>query len=143
LRIEGEIGSGGLYTVEAVLKCPDLNISEAIIFIVDTGASFTAIHDKDVDRLEINYGDLKPAEEDVTGIGGDVTTYLLPKSKLIFTDNKGYEFPEELDTGLVLKHRFKDEKEKHNIFTLSSLLGMDILSKYTIHFNSLTVFLDL
>jgi hypothetical protein len=59
--------------------------------------------------------------------GGDVATYLLPKSKLIFTDDKGHEYPEEL----VLKHTFRNEKEKHNIFTLSSLLGMDILWKYT------------
>ena len=76
-------------------------------------------------------------------MGGDIPTYLLPKSKLIFTTNEGGEYSEDLDTGRVLRHRFKDEREKENIFSLSSCLGMDILWKYTIHFNNFTVFLDL
>jgi hypothetical protein len=145
VRIEGDRLSGaiGLYRVEAVLICTKLQISKVVEFMVDTGSSYTAILDKDVDKLGINYDDLEEAEEDVTGIGGDATTYLLPKSKLIFTDNKGHEFPEDLDTGMVLRHSFKNEKERHNIFTLSSLLGMDILHKYKIHFNNFTVFLDL
>jgi hypothetical protein len=43
---------------------------------------------------------------------------------------------------LVQKHEFTSEKLRRDIFTFSSLLGMDIL-KYTIRFNNFTVFLEL
>lgn len=144
ISIHGEISPDGLPRVEAVLKCPELNISYPIIFIIDTGTTNSSIHDKDVERLGINYNNLVLADKNKIGIGGgELTTYKLPNSKLIFTTGKDREFSEELENGLVLKHEFTSEKQRRDIFTFSSLLGMDILKKYTIRFNNFTVFLEL
>ena len=58
----------------AVLKCPELNISYPLKFIIDTGTTNTAIHDKDVDRLGINYNNLVLADKNMIGIGGGELT---------------------------------------------------------------------
>jgi hypothetical protein len=142
--IQGEISPDGLPRVGAILICPDLNISHPLVFIVDTGSTNTSIHDKETDRLGIDYNKLVLAENNMIGIGGiELTTYDLPNSKLIFTDDKDHEFSEDLERGFVLKHKFTSEEQRLNVDTFDSLLGMDMLKKYTIRFNNFTVFLEL
>jgi Aspartyl protease len=118
--------------------------SGPIEFVVDTGCSKTTINDKDAKRLGINYKQLDPTKDDYHGMGGtDVVFFSIPKCRLSFTDEEGKQYPEDLDTVLVSKHKSKSNRQKEIMATFPSLVGLDVLKNYKIHFTNFTVTLEL
>ncbi|MGH9987246.1 MAG: hypothetical protein ACRD8W_25145 [Nitrososphaeraceae archaeon] len=162
MRILGyKVDKFGLYGIDAVIKCSELNIDDTISFIVDTGASITSISTVDILRLkgmDYDYSDLKPVEkgDGVVGIDGNiesVDTFYLPKTKLIFiNEDTGKNILEYVNDGRVLRHKNINPdtrqllesrmKIKLGDHFYTSLLGMDILKTYKISFSSLTATLE-
>jgi len=138
LRFIGDLEFHGLYTILASLKTEFLSNSVPIRFIVDTGALSSIIGYKDARKLGIKYDLLDKPNIKIMGVIGNVYAYKIPSCEIIFEDadneNKGYAIT--LSEVLVLPEN--DSRVRHT----PSLLGIDILKKFNIRFNSLSVILE-
>lgn len=119
--------------VQALVICKFPLVERAITFLVDTGASYTTILDKDAKRLNINYRDLEPQAEDdwARGIGGPVETYIMREVQLKFLseDRRRVLWERTLPQVHVLTH----PKERYEqIREMPSLLGMDFLRDFCV-----------
>jgi len=122
--------SAQLY-VQALVICKFPLVEKAINFLVDTGASYTTILDKDAKRLGIDYRDLEPKtkEDWARGVGGAVETYIMRDVQLKFLsdDRREVLFERTLPQVHVLKH----PKEMYEqVREMPSLLGMDFLRDF-------------
>ena len=107
--------------INAHLISQEVGISEIIEFLVDTGASRTTLLDKDVIYLGIDYGKLRKSEQDMSGIGGSVETYVINDSVLLFGE---YNIKTPV---FVLKHPLEEINKEERIKILrfpSILVGM-------------------
>jgi len=141
MQLHGKIGKSGLGFVSVYLLATNNAINASIRFYVDTGASHTTIADRDAQRIGIDYSKLTKASFAVSGVGGQVDAYLLPQCMVIFTlDNSA--LVEYVDSILVLKHNPKTPEEQENVMEVPSLMGLDILKKYTVRFTNSSVILE-
>jgi hypothetical protein len=145
LEIKGSFDhSREVYTIIASFRSSILREPAPIDFVVDSGSSRTTINDKDAARLGVEYCKLDPIEDSYYGMGGtDVAFFSLPKCRLLFTSEEGKKHPEDLDDVIVARHKFRSKRQKKLMATYPSLLGLDILKNYEIHFTNYTVTLEL
>lgn len=121
--------------VAAHIMSSSAEIDETITFMVDTGASKTALLDRDAIRLGIDYAKLPRAKEDLSGIGGTIQTHIIPDAIAGFVTTKGVL---EIELPIyVVKHPLDklSETEKQKILRIPSLLGRDIINKYKLVFD--------
>jgi len=119
------------FFLPVLLACKYPMIEKQVTFLVDTGATYTSLQDKDVKRLKIQYRDLeRRAEKDwAKGIAGErIETYIMEDVRLLLLseDKKSVGWEAELPHIGVLRHpteNWEDVKE------IPSLLGMDVLSQ--------------
>ena len=114
------------WTVGTIIK-KELDISDSVRFLIDTGASRTVISDSDAERLKIDYEKLTKLKEWMVGVGGTVDTYSVKNVKIVFISENSYH-TEKLNEILVLKHKVLTEQIKR----IPSLLGRDFLNKYSL-----------
>ena len=110
----------------------EVGISEIIEFLVDTGASRTTLLDKDVIYLGIDYGKLRKSEQDMSGIGGSVETYIINDSVLLFGE---YSIKTPV---FVLKHPLEEinKEERIKILRFPSILGRDVINRFRLIFDA-------
>jgi predicted aspartyl protease len=60
-----------------------MDIDETVEFMVDTGASRTTLLDKDAIYLGLDYDKLPKYKENLSGIGGSISTYFMEDASLI------------------------------------------------------------
>ncbi len=126
--------------VEALINVP--NIGERhIILLVDTGASVTTLLDSDGGRfgMTIDYArnHLKSAPHKVVGIGGMAETYIIEGAELTLTLEEGIEVSETLNLHVVLHDpRTLSDEERELILRLPSILGRDVINRYSLHFSA-------
>jgi predicted aspartyl protease len=126
LLISGNIREANLGFISAWFICESLGIEHLVNFIVDTGASKTIIGDTDAETMEINYKMIKKSQDPLRGISGKCDAYEMEKCSLFFKLVNSAHI-EYLDKILIAKCRKKQMKQ--------SLLGMDILQRFSIYFN--------
>jgi hypothetical protein len=161
LKIVGSKLPNGLYGVDAILICPSLNVNEHVNLVVDTGSVNTLINDVDMVVLGIDYNQLEPEKERrVIGIEASayiegekqkLDTFKLPPYKLRFRDEEsGKSISEDIEDGLALRHneiidKIKDSETLREQIKpyISSILGINILRSYRIHFTDLGVYLEI
>jgi len=102
--------------VNAHLISEKLCMGETIEFLVDTGASRTTLLDKDVICLGIKYDKLRRYEQDLSGIGGSVETYVIDDSLLLFGETM-------------------DKEERIKILRFPSILGRDVINRFRLIFD--------
>lgn len=142
MRIYGGRGRGNLGHVNAFLMCPNPEISKPIRFYVDTGASRTTIADRDAIRMGLDYTQLQQSDP-ALGIGcAFIKTYLLRNVTLVFKVSSSSFHMERLPAVTVLKHEPRNEEERRNVDQLPSLLGVDVLEKYSVRFTKKRVILE-
>jgi hypothetical protein len=123
--------------------CSKPKIDAPIRFYVDTGASRTTIADRDAIRMGIDYARLKESKNPVIGIGCTaVKSYILKNSLVIFRMSKNSFHIERLPIITVLKHEPKSEEEQALVDQCPSLLGIDVLEKYSVRFTAKKVILE-
>jgi len=117
--------------INAHLISEEMRIDEMIEFLVDTGASRTTLLDKDAIYLGINYGKLRKSEQDMSGIGGSVETYVIDDSVILFGGNS-IKIPV-----FVLKHPLEEmnREERIKILRFPSILGRDVINKFRLIFD--------
>jgi len=129
--IRGYWGELDAPMVLAFLVCEKLGIRSTIKFLVDTGSSKTIILDKDAERLNLDFSGLGKVGKKSVGVGGIVDTYFIPGIKLLFLADRGIH-TETIDRVFAIKHEFEDKKTAEKMKKIPSLLGRDILDKYTL-----------
>jgi len=132
VKIRGYWGELDAPVILAELVCEKLGIKSLIEFLVDTGSSKTIIMGNDFIRLGLRYSQLQKSEKKSVGIGGAVETYFLPDVKLVFATEDGSTHTEIPKRVFILKHELKSEENEEMIKKIPSLLGRDILDKYTL-----------
>jgi hypothetical protein len=117
--------------VNAHLISEGTNIDETIEFLVDTGASRTTLLDKDMICLGIEYDKLRRYEQDLSGIGGSVETYVIDDAILLFG-----VYVMEMPV-FVIRHSLDamDDQERIRILRFPSILGRDVINKFRLIFD--------
>ena len=120
--------------VNAHLISEKLGMGETIEFLVDTGASRTTLLDKDVICLGIKYDKLRRYEQDLSGIGGSVETYVVDDSLLLFGEC-AMKIPV-----FVARHPLEtmDKEERIKILRFPSILGRDVINRFRLIFDKET-----
>jgi hypothetical protein len=122
--------------------CANPEINDPIRFYVDTGASRTTIADRDAIRLGLEFTQLQESAP-ALGIGCKrVKTYLLRDVTLVFRISQSSFHVERLPAITVLKHDPQSEEERRNVDQIPSLLGIDVLEKYSIRFTKKHIILE-
>lgn len=121
--------------------CPQLDINSPVRMVVDTGASRTVISERDAMRLNIDYSTLKP-EADALGVGGLVRCYSTGQAALTFKVSSNSWHTERLDSLHFLKCESDDPIERLASLRLSSLLGIDILDRYSVRLTRTRIYLE-
>jgi predicted aspartyl protease len=143
IKISGLIGQGGLGYVRPYIVLQDLHIQSPIRMVVDTGASRTTISERDANRLGIEYSSLTcPDNNRVIGIGGACRYYLAGRAALVFRISESSWHTEMLDSVFVLKTETDNDEAKKAAQKIPSLLGIDILKKYSVRFTKKRVYIE-
>ncbi|MBM4030458.1 MAG: hypothetical protein FJ291_01575 [Planctomycetes bacterium] len=100
--------------------------------LVDTGAFCTLVLDRDAKALGLSPHSLSSASPSVIGVGGSVKCLLLPGVELVMkSDQEDEVIPHNLSVACHdLAHA--SPAEQHRIMQLPSLLGRDILKRYSV-----------
>ena len=143
MRITGKIGQSDLGYVRPYLLCEEPVIHAPIRMVVDTGASMTSISERDAIRLGIDYSTLYcPEDQAVYGIGGVCRCYLTGEAILMFKISKNSWHSERLPCVAVLKTETESEEEREIALKIPSLLGKDVLQRYSTRFTEKRVYLE-
>lgn len=111
------------YFVDAEVSTSPSGQAAPVTFLVDSGASATAIHPVDIPKLEIPGTTLQKAERlRVHGIGG-ASTYRLIPGTLTFRDD-AFATPLRYNTTIYVADPTDDNAD------IPSLLGRDILNHW-------------
>jgi len=126
--------------VEALINFPTIG-KRHIILLIDTGASVTALLDGDASRFGITMDDasrhLKLASHKVVGIGGMAETYVVKGAELRFATEEGMEVSETFNLHVVLHDpRTLSVEESGLVLRLPSILGRDIINRYSLLFSA-------
>jgi predicted aspartyl protease len=143
MKIYGGRGRGNLGYVNVYLMCSSPEVNDPVRFYVDTGASRTTIADRDAIRLGLDYDHLEESPHPSVGIGcRNVKTYVIREVALVFDASRNAFHIEKLPVISVLKHEPRDEEERRNVDQIPSLLGVDLLEKYSVRFTKTHVVLE-
>jgi len=108
-----------------------LDIDETVEFLVDTGASRTTLLDKDATYLGLDYNKLSKYKEDLSGIGGSISTYIIEDASLIIGST-------QIDIPVMVGRHPIDKMTKEELIRtlrIPSLLGRDLINKFRLIFD--------
>jgi hypothetical protein len=126
MKIRGYWGRFDAPFVKARFACKKFGINDVVNFMVDLGASSTIISDKDAQALGIAYAGLQKLSRGVTGIGGQVKTYLMKGIDLSFKSDLGL-YRANMDHVFVIKQAQKRDPQAEKL--IPSILGRDFLNQ--------------
>jgi predicted aspartyl protease len=129
LKFSGGIGPGGVGFITVNLMCEQYGINAPIRFFVDTGCSVTTIGLMDAQRIGINYNVLTKSLTPTITANGNVFPYILPKCGIFFS----------LPDALLLEYIGNANVSTTNPI---SVLGLDILKRFSIRFTMDNVILE-
>jgi hypothetical protein len=128
LRIECKRSQGSLFFTQTLVNSPYLQTAAIVIFYIDTGATSTIISEIEARKNKIDYSLLTPSNESAKGIGDSVPFKLLKNCSILFSSETSVNLERLPEIGVFQR---RDEKQS---LTRMSLLGLDILIRFKIHF---------
>lgn len=133
--------------ITALFEVPYYHCSKAIQFLIDTGASKSAITEKESGLLGIDCDSLPEAKIGAIGFGGTFKNKVINRPVFLTfsaTNDETYKLPYSQGFQIVCisKDASPDEKEKLRRYT-PPVLGMDILDKFKIYVDKKKVELTL
>ena len=144
-KIVGDIGIGGLGYVNAILMSRPNRIYSPIRFCVDTGCSVTIISHLDALRIGLDDSNNKSLQKsDQQTISGVLAfmPYILPGVEILF-NSEGTSILEYVGNIHVMPPPPTTISSKANDKgNQISLLGVDVLKKFTISFSQNNIILD-
>lgn len=141
-KIVGDIGIGGLGYINAILMSRPNRIYSPISFCVDTGCSVTIISHLDALRIGLDYSNNKNLQisdqRTINGVRAFIP-YILSGAEILFNSEGTsiLEYVENIHVMPPLTTTSRANDESNQI----SLLGVDVLKKFTISFSQNNIIL--
>ena len=136
-KIVGDIGIGGLGYVNAVVMNRPNRIYSPIRFCVDTGCSVTIISRLDALRIGLDYGNnrslQKSDQRTINGVRAFIP-YILPGAEILF-NSEGTSILEYGGNIHVMPPSPATNSRANDETNQISLLGVDVIKKFTISFS--------
>jgi len=131
MRVRGQYGRFGLAYIECQISSQNPHfVNVPIALALDTGSSRTMMLDKDASALNLNYKKLTKVEGGVGGVGGRSEACQLCGVTIAFSNSQPPNHIEALDKICVLRHVVRTEKQRINVDSIPSVLGLDVLKKF-------------
>jgi hypothetical protein len=143
-KIVGDIGIGGLGYINAILMNRPNRIYSPIRFCVDTGCSVTIISHLDALRIGLDYSNnIRLQKSDHPTINGvrAFIPYMLPDAEILF-GSEGTSILEYVGNIHVMPPPPATTSRANDESNQISLLGVDVLKKFTISFSQNNIILD-
>jgi hypothetical protein len=142
-KIVGDIGIGGLGYINAILMSRPNRIYSPIRFCVDTGCSVSIISHLDALRIGLDYSNNKSLQKSdqqtINGVRAFIP-YILPGAEILF-NSEGTSILEYVGNIHVMPPPATTSKANDESNQIS-LLGVDVLKKFTISFSQNNIILD-
>jgi hypothetical protein len=144
-KIVGDIGIGGLGYINAILMNRPNRIYLPIRFCVDTGCSVTIISHLDALRMGLDYGSnngnmQKSDQQTINGVRAFIP-YVLSGVEILF-HYAGTSILEYIGNMHVMPPPTTTTNRASDESNQISLLGVDVLKKFTISFSQNSIILD-
>ncbi|MFL6329882.1 MAG: aspartyl protease family protein [Nitrososphaeraceae archaeon] len=143
-KIVGDIGIGGLGYVNAIIMSRSNRIYSPIRFCVDTGCSVTIISHLDALRIGLDYSNNKSLQKSdqqtINGVRAFIP-YILPGVEILF-NSEGTSILEYVGNIHVMPPPHTTISMANDESNQISLLGVDLLKKFTISFSHNNIILD-
>ncbi|MFL6507642.1 MAG: aspartyl protease family protein [Nitrososphaeraceae archaeon] len=143
-KIVGDIGIGGLGYVNAIIMSRSNRIYSPIRFCVDTGCSVTIISHLDALRIGLDYSNNKSLQKSdqqtINGVRAFIP-YILPGVEILF-NSEGTSILEYVGNIHVMPPPHTTIGIANDESNQISLLGVDLLTKFTISFSHNNIILD-
>ena len=141
MRIHGRI-EDSTPLMSARLVIGSLKINKPLTFQIDPGSPTTCILDKDCKTLRIDYSKLQKSKDESIGIGGTCETFEARDAALVFKCADNSLHHEILEKIFFLRHSGSNNKRRRTAMILPSLLGRDVILRYTLLLNNKKVYLE-
>jgi len=142
-KIVGDIGIGGLGYINAILMSRPNRIYSPIRFCVDTGCSVTIISHLDALRIGLDYSNNKSLQKSdqqtISGVRAFMP-YILPGTEILF-NSEGTSILEYVGNMHVMPPPPATISRANDESNQISLLGVDVLKKFTISFSQNNIIL--
>jgi len=142
-KIVGDIGIGGLGYVNAILMSRPNRIYSPIRFCVDTGCSVTIISHLDALRIGLDYSNNKSLQKSdqqtINGVRAFIP-YILAGAEILFK-SEGTSILECVGNIHVMPPPPTTTSSANDGSNQISLLGVDVLKKFTISFSQNNIIL--
>ena len=142
-KIVGDIGIGRLGYVNAIVMSRPNRIYSPIRFCVDTGCSVTIISHLDALRIGLDYSNNKSLQKSdqqtINGVRAFVP-YILPDAEILF-NSEGTSILEYVGNIHVMPPPATTTSRANDESNQISLLGVDVLKKFTISFSQNNIIL--
>ena len=142
-KIVGDIGIGGLGYVNAVIMSRPNRIYSPIRFCVDTGCSVTIISHLDALRIGLDYSNNKSLQKSdqqtINGVRAFIP-YILSGAEILFS-SEGTSILEYVGNMHVMPPPPATISRANDESNQISLLGVDVLKKFTISFSQNNIIL--
>ena len=136
-KIVGDIGIGGLGYINAILMSRPNRIYSPIRFCVDTGCSVTIISHLDALRIGLDYSNNKSLQKSdqqtINGVRAFIP-YILSGAEILF-NSEGTSILEYVGNIHVMPPPPTTTSRANDESNQISLLGVDVLKKFTISFS--------
>ena len=143
-KIVGDIGMGGLGYVNAVVMSRPNRIYSPIRFCVDTGCSVTIISRLDALRIGLDYGNNRSLQKSdqltINGVRAFIP-YILPRVEILF-NSEGTSILEYVGNIHVMPPSPATTSRANDETNQISLLGVDVIKKFTISFSQDNIILS-
>ena len=143
-KIVGDIGIGGLGYINAILMSRPNRIYSPIRFCVDTGCSVTIISHLDALRIGLDYSNNKNLQisdqQTINGVRAFIP-YMLSGAEILF-NSEGISILEYVGNIHVMPPPPTTTNRANDESNQISLLGVDVLKKFTISFGQNNIILD-
>ena len=130
--------SGGQPKIPVFFEVKALNKSGRVDFVVDTGATYSALSERDAVLLSIDISSLPKARREGIGFGGRFTPRVRNKeANLIFysTDGDQYRLKKSGLRVITAPENIDENTRKQLVARTPSILGYDILSRFELYMN--------
>ena len=142
-KIVGDIGIGGLGYINAIVMSRHNRIYSPIRFCVDTGCSVTIISHLDALRIGLDYSNnkilQKSYQQTINGVRAFIP-YILSGAEILF-NSEGTSILEYVGNIHVMPPPATTTSRANDESNQISLLGVDVLKKFTISFSQNNIIL--
>lgn len=123
------------------IKSSNISLIQPFNFLLDTGASLSAISAYDLGS-DVDYSIFEKSDFNAFGVGGSQKFYIIRSMELFFLNTENiWKKGCELDRFLILPPVYESLTNKQ--FSIPSILGLDVIGKYfSLYFDDKEVYLE-